>query len=108
MRSDLIVERQLLLHTLVRCPDGLIRVQVDLLVCEASPQPFHEYVVSPAPVAVHADVDAMLGQQPRELLARELASLVRVEDRWGTILRDGFLHRIQAEISGQRVGQPPR
>lgn len=50
----------------------------------------------------------MLGQQPRELLAREWTSLVRVKDRWGTILRDGFLHRIQAEIGGQRVGQPPR
>jgi len=49
----------------------------------------------------------MVFQAPRELLASELAALVRVEDVWSAIAGQGLLDRLHAEVSRQRVGQPP-
>ena len=54
--------------------DAVIGPQIHLLVLYTPPEPFDEDVVPPAAGAVHADLDAMVFQQPREFLARELAS----------------------------------
>jgi len=86
MRPGLVVERQIACYPLVRGLDGVVRVQIDLLVFEASPQPFHEHVVAPAPFAIHADLNAVLAQELCELLAGELAPLVGVEDFRAAIL----------------------
>ena len=48
--------------------------------------PFDEYVIPPAALAIHADGDVVVRQESRELLARELAALVGVEDVWRTIV----------------------
>lgn len=108
MRPGLIVERQVVRQALVGRIDGVVGMQIDLLVFNALPQSLHEHVVSPPPFSVHADLDAMVGEHPRELLARELAPLVRIEDGRSAIWGDGRLHRIQTEVGSQRVGQPPR
>ena len=56
-------------------PDRLVRIQVDLFLLQAPPQPFHEHIVhEPAP-AVHADSDAGILQDAREVLTGALASL---------------------------------
>ena len=60
MWSDLIVERQVALQALVRSPDGLVGMQIHLLLFDTFPEPFNEYVVSPAPLPVHADLDAVM------------------------------------------------
>lgn len=93
MRPGLVVEHQIALHALMGRTDGLVRVQIDLLVFNALPQSLDEHVVSPAPFPIHADLDAVVGEQPGELLARELAPLVSVEDGWDAISGDGVLHR---------------
>ena len=108
MRSGLVIERQILRQALVRRPNSLVGVQIHLLVFDASPEAFHEYVVSPAPFSVHADLDAVVCQKPRELLARKLAPLIGIEDLRWTIAAHGVLHRIETEIGRQRVGEPPR
>ena len=50
----------------------------------------------------------MLFQDPRELQARELASLIGVEDIRCAIVGHGLLDRLCIEIGHQCVGQPPR
>ena len=50
----------------------------------------------------------MVFQEPRELLTGELTPLIRIEDLWAAILRDRLPYRVEAEIRGQRIGEPPR
>ena len=107
MRPDRIIERHVACDPILRLPDGLVRMQIDLLVFDASPESFHEHVVAPTAFAVHADLNAVVLEQPREGLACELAALVGVEDLRATMLRDRRLHRFEAEVRRQRIGQPP-
>ena len=92
---------------LMRSPSRLVGVQIDLLVFDTFPESFHKHVVAPAPFAVHADLNAVVSEQPRELVTGELAPLVGVEDLRAAILRDRLSHRIKAEVRGQRIGEPP-
>ncbi len=107
MRSGLVIERQIPLHALVRRPDGVVGVEIDLLVCNAFPESFHKYVIPPAAFAIHADLNPLVFQESRELLAGELAPLVSVEDLRAAILRDRLPYRVEAEVRGQRSGEPP-
>ena len=106
--SLLIVEYQVALQALVCGADGLVGVQIDLLVFNAFPRSFHEHVVPPTPFPVHADLDAVVLQEPRELLAGELAPLIGMEDLRRAIVGQGVLDCFQAEVGRERVGQPPR
>jgi hypothetical protein len=90
MRSVLIVERQVALRALLGRIDGLVRGQIDLLVCNVFPQSLDEHVVSPAAFPLHADLDAVVGQQLRAFLASELVSLVRIADSGNAIAGDGI------------------
>ena len=108
MRPGLIVERQVALHALMGRTDSLVRVHIDLLVFNALPESLDEHVVPPTPFSVHADLDAVVRQEACELLAGELAPLVGIEDGWGAMLGDGLLHRVEAEIGRERIGEPPR
>ena len=49
MRPGLVVERQIAFQALVRGLDGVVRVQIDLLVFEALPQSLDEHVVPQHP-----------------------------------------------------------
>ncbi len=46
-------------------------------------------------------------QEAREVAAGEWATLIGVEDLRATVAVNGFSHRIQTEVGGQRVGEPP-
>lgn len=48
---------------------------MNLFILETPPQLFHQYLVLPTSGAIHTDLNAMVFQQPGELLARELAAL---------------------------------
>ena len=61
MGSGLVVERERALQALMGRANGVVRVQIDLLVFAALPQSLDEHVVSPAPFSVHADLDAVVG-----------------------------------------------
>ncbi len=56
---------------------GYVRVgvDVDLLVFNRPPEPFHHDVVPPSALAVHADLHTRIGQHLRELPTRELATI---------------------------------
>ena len=61
-----------------------------------------------APSPIHADLNTVVFQEPGELLAGELTSLIRVENLRSAIPGDRLTHGIEAEVRGQRVGKPPR
>ena len=83
-------------------------MQIHLLVFHTPPQPLDQHVVAPAAGAIHADSDVVLLEEPRELLAGELAALVGVEELRRAIAGQGLLDRLETEVGRQRVGQPPR
>jgi hypothetical protein len=89
------------------CIDGVVCVQIDLHVFNALPESLDEHVVSPTPFSVHADLDAVLGEQPSELVAGELVPLVSIEDSRKAVPDNRLLHRVQTEISRERVGESP-
>lgn len=108
MWPGLVVERQVARQALMRSLSRLVGVQIDLLVFDTFPESFHKHVIAPAPFAVHADLNAVVGQQPCERLAGELAPLIGVEDLGTAILRDGLSYGLKAEVRRERIGQPPR
>ena len=52
--------------------DGVVRMQIDLLVLDRAPEPLDEDVVTPAAASVHADPNCVLAQDIEEVGAREL------------------------------------
>ena len=99
MRSGLVVECQIALLALVCSPYGVVGVQIHLLVFDAFPESLHKHVVAPAAFPVHADLDAVVSQKPRELLAGELAPLIDIEDLRRAIVGQRVLRCVQTEIS---------
>lgn len=108
MRPGLVVEHQVACQALMRSPNRFVRVQIDLLVGNVLPESCHEHVVSPAPFSVHADLNTVVCQQLRELLARELAPLIGTENLRRAIVGQGIPDGLQTETSRERVGKPPR
>jgi len=62
MRSSPVVKVEISTNRASRLSDGFVGSQIDLLVFDAAPQPFNEDVVPPSPFAVHADGDAVVGE----------------------------------------------
>ena len=108
VRSSLIVERQVSFQPVLCFADAVVGMQIHLFVFDTPPEPFDEYVITPAALAIHADGDVVLRQEARELLARELAALVGVEDVRRTVAVNRFAHGVHAEVGRERVGQTPR
>src|SRR6516164_255908 len=59
--------------------DALVSSQIHLLVFDASPQTLNKHVVSPSPLAIHADLYSSVGKDTGKRRADELAALVCVE-----------------------------
>ena len=108
MQPDLIVELDVAFGLLLRVTNRLVHVEIDLFILEASPEAFHKDVIPQTAAAIHTDLNPPVFENPGEFLAGELAALIRVEDLWLTIAGERLPHRVEAEIRGERVGQPPR
>ena len=80
MVPGLIVMPEVPVERLLQVSAILEGSEVDALVFDAAPEPFHEDVVMVAALAVHADPDAMLFENAREGFTGELGTLIRVED----------------------------
>ena len=59
---------------------GFVITDVDVFVFDASPEPLNEDVVQRPASPVHADGDLALFENPSERIARELRTLICVED----------------------------
>src|SRR6516165_1067935 len=71
MQTFVIVKNKILSQTISRFQHVQIVLQINLFVLYRPPQAFEENVVGRSPSPVHADVDALSLQPPRELLAGE-------------------------------------
>src|SRR3978361_201693 len=77
MRSTAIVESEISADRVSCLADAFVGPQIHLLVFDAAPQPLDEHVVPPSAFAVHADGDAVAGEQAGEGRAGELRALAR-------------------------------
>src|SRR4051794_22375811 len=90
-----------------RLADRFVGSQIDLLVFDAAPQPLDEHVVSPCTLAVHADGDAVAGEQAGEGRTGELRALISVEDAGLAVTGQSSLQSLDAEGRLHRDRQPP-
>ena len=88
--------------------DGVVGLEVDLLVLHRSPEPLDEHVVAPGALAVHADGDPVLLKDAGERLAGELTALVAVENLRLAMFADGLLESLDAEAGLHRDRYPMR
>ena len=82
--------------------DAGIGVQIHLFVFHRAPEPLDKHVVAPGRLAIHADRDLVLQQQPGEVAAGELAALVGVENFRAAVAGERFLNRLDAKFHLQR------
>ena len=80
MVPGLIVMPEVPVERLLQVVSVLEGGEVDALVFDAAPEPFHEDVVVVAVLAVHADPDAMLFENTCEGFTGELDTLIGIED----------------------------
>ena len=90
-----------------RVRDAGIGPQVNLLVFDGPPEPFHEHIVPPRPFAIHADRDLVTFQQLREGQARELRPLFRVEDLGLAVFCQRLLDSLNAKACVERDRELP-
>jgi hypothetical protein len=62
MRTLIVIEPKVLAQALYQLRDGLILVQIDVLVLDRTPESFYKDVVQGSSATVHADSDACLFQ----------------------------------------------
>jgi hypothetical protein len=103
-----VVECQVPPHFLMGGTDAVIGPQVHFLVLHAPPQLFPGHIITPVASVVHANLDARVFQQSRELLASKWAALIRIEAVRIAIADQGLLDHLDAEVGRPRVGQPTR
>ena len=87
MRPSAVVEGQIPADPGACLGDAGIGPQVDLLIFDAPPQTLDEDVVTPSPLAIHADFDLTGGQHLDEVGRGKLAALdalLSVKPRFGT------------------------
>lgn len=88
MRTAAVEEDHVAADTGLGLGHRLVGMQIDLLVLDRLPQPFHEHVVAASAAPVHADADPVLLQHLHEAGGGELRALVAVEDFRGPVAGD--------------------
>ena len=74
MWAAAVIEVDVAAYLRSRLLDRLIGMQIDMLIFDRLPEPFHEDVVAPTSLAIHADGDTFFLEPPGEGLAGELAA----------------------------------
>src|SRR4051812_3043232 len=97
MRTAGIVKVEIPTNRASRLADGFVGSQIDFLVFDAFPQSLDEHVVAPSPFAIHADGDAVVGEDAGKGRTGELRALVGVEDVRPAVTRESILQRLDAE-----------
>lgn len=83
-----------------QCP---VVVEVDVLILQRPPEPLYVDIVQGTIDTVHADLDAMAIEHGYKGFRRELATLIRVEDRRHAVDRDGLFEGRDTELSIERI-----
>jgi hypothetical protein len=103
MWTAAIVEIEISAQRLPDVGNGVVAVQVNLLVLDRFSEALDEDVVPPAALAIHADLNAVLLKQANEGGTGELAALVCVHDFRSAVPHDGFLKGVDAGIGRQAI-----
>src|SRR6516162_5127214 len=103
-----IVEIEIASNAAAGFTDALVSSQIHLLVFDASPQTLNKHVVSPSPLAIHADRNSPVGKDTGERRAGELAALICVEDVRLPVTSQCVFNRRNAERGFHGDRQPPR
>src|ERR1019366_2551203 len=85
MEPTVVVELQVTSYPKPRFSRGRVAVQIDLLILHRPPQPLGEDVVQRSPFPVHADLDRRRFQQGDVLGTGEMAALITIPDRRGSL-----------------------
>src|SRR5260370_12061204 len=107
MRTAAIIKVEISTNRASRLTDGFVGSQIDLLVFDALPQPLNEYVVSPSCFVIHADGDAVVGENAGKGRTGKLRALVGVEDFRPAMTRESILQCLDAEGRLHRDLHPP-
>jgi hypothetical protein len=92
MQALVIVEIQISFQALSRRFWRALVVQIDFFIFDRSPQPLGEDVIQGSPLAVHTDLCPGFFEQPYIRCAREVRTLIGVENFWHRDLK-GAAHR---------------
>jgi hypothetical protein len=104
--SFCIVERKVFLQSQTSFQYVHIRTEIDILLFDASPEPFDEDIVQIAPTSIHADLNSVRFQYTCEPRTGEMTALVGVE-YIGRTRSESFFQALQTEVHFQRVGYLP-
>ena len=106
MRSFGIVEGEICTQSLGSLGHGLVVLEIDFFILDASPESLHEDVIPAPPSSIPTDTDAFLFESVCKIFTCELRALIAVEDiRLGVPERS--LHGRDAEEAVQGVGEFP-
>src|SRR5439155_24550982 len=97
MRALVVEEGEVVADPASRLGYVVVRVQVDLLVFQRAPQSLDEDVVTPAALAVHADLHAAFLEPVDEVVAGKLRALVGGEDLRPAVPMQRLVERVDAE-----------
>ncbi len=103
MESLSVVETHVPLDSCLKLGKCPVVVQVDILVLQSPPEALDVNIVQGTIDAVHADPDAIAVERSDESLRRELATLIRVDDRRHSVDRDGFFKSRDTETGIKRI-----
>ena len=90
MRSIVAVKLEILRQPFVTIVSRRVLLQVNLFVLDASPKSFDEYVVNRPTFAIHAHFNRVRQQPVHVTAARELSTLIGVEDLRPTVIKGGI------------------
>jgi hypothetical protein len=102
--SVLIVELHPIANALLCLIDTVVGFKIDLLIFLTAPETLDKYIVHPATLAVHADLDILVLEHTGEALTGKLTALIAVEDLWRPSDRQCLLQRLNARRGIQTVG----
>ena len=97
-----VVELKVIRQPYGKFPECAIAAQIDILVLHRTPQPLDEDVIKCPASTIHADLDLMSLEHPRERFAGELRALVTVEHLGRSVQLQSIFQCIHAE--GTKIG----
>lgn len=107
MQALTVVEVEVLAQAGDRLGHALIVIQVDLFVFDTAPQSLDEDVVQCASASIQADGNLPIFEHAGEGLARELHTLIRIEDFWRRLFQS-LIEGTGTKIGVQRDRDFPR
>ena len=105
MPPVLIVEHQPVADALFGLGRTIIGFEIDLLMFQSAPEALDKHIVHPASLAIHADLDVMVFEYIREILAGKLTTLVTVKDIRCAVGCQGFFQCLNIRAASRLLAK---